>query len=193
VSEIAEQSGINRETLSRLLEHHGYLELKPYGGLQNRRLVTNQAYEAKMGHNVDASVSRVAFLEGYRRAIPFPVFYPEQVQDILWTLDYPSIVATAKAVPKKRDRLRWLMDHHPYLPNEELSSLAGYSLRGVEKARLRVSEGPAEVAQPSTCLILNTAPTKPHPAFGVQYWRSEAGYRTAPDPGLFTAMCSPMG
>lgn len=139
IAEMAEHAGLNRETLACLLEHHGYLELVPFGGRQRRRLVTDRAFAAGLGHNADASRKRVASIEGARRACVFPVFYPEHVSAILWTLDHPGIVRAAPAIPRKRDRLAWLLAHHGYLPTAEVADLSGFSRRGVEKARERLN------------------------------------------------------
>jgi hypothetical protein len=67
----------------------------------------------------------------------FPVIYPEFAAAILWTLDIPGIRATAAEVPSKRDRLRWLLSHHGYLPNAFIAEVAGCTARAVEKARAR--------------------------------------------------------
>lgn len=143
LAEIAEQAGIGRETLACLMEHHGYLELVPYGGVQNRRLVTDQAFHAELGHNADASHTRIAHLEGRHRACIFPVFYPEHVPSILWTLDYEGIVESATTILSKKERLRWLLAEHGHLPDTELARLSGYSRRGIEKMRERETRSPA--------------------------------------------------
>lgn len=142
VAEMAEHAGLNRETLACLLEHHGYLELVPFGGRQRRRLVTDRAFAAGLGHNADASHTRVARVEGARRAGVFPVFYPEHVPAILWTLDHPGIVRAMAAIPRKRDRLAWLLVQHGHLPTAELADLSGFSRRGIEKARERLNTVP---------------------------------------------------
>lgn len=133
--DIATMAGLDRETLVALMEHHGYLELVPYGGTQRRRLVTDRAFHAGLGHTADGSHCRIARLEGIGRAVPFPVFYPKRVPDILWSLDHAGITARAKAIEEKRERMRWLLHHHDYLPDAELAKLSGYSLSGVKKAR----------------------------------------------------------
>jgi hypothetical protein len=69
------------------------------------------------------------------KAVVFPVFYPNKVPSILWSLDYDGIAARAAAIGRKRERMRWLLHHHTYLPDAELAKLSGYSVRGVEKAR----------------------------------------------------------
>jgi hypothetical protein len=135
LQDIAAMAGLQRETLATLMEHHGYLELVPYGGTQRRRLVTKRAFDAGLGHNVDGSRCRIARLEGMSRAAVFPIFYPKKVPDILWSLDHAGMTARAAAIEGKRDRMRWLLNHHGYLPDAELAKLSGYSERGVRKAR----------------------------------------------------------
>lgn len=144
ITEVAAQVGMERETLACLLEHHGYLELVPFGGTQRRRLVTDQAFTAGLGHNVDASHIRIAAVEGKNRAGVFPVFYPEHVSAILWTLDHAGISATAATIKGKRGRLHWLLNNHGHLPTAEIASLSGYSRRGVEKARSPAGVSPSE-------------------------------------------------
>lgn len=140
VRELAERAGVDRETLACALEHHGYLEMVPFGGPNRRRLVTLAAQKAGLGHNPDGSRRHIARLEGRGRASVFPVFYPEYVDSILWTLDFPRIRSAAKAISKKRARLAWLMEHHGYLPNKTIANLAEYSEIGVKVARLRLAE-----------------------------------------------------
>lgn len=135
LQEVAAMVGLERETLAALMEHHGYLELVSYGGSQRRRLVTDRAFHAGLGHNADGSHRRIAHLEGMGRAVVFPVFYPDRVPDILWSLDHAGITARAAAIEGKRERMRWLLHHHDYLPDAELAKLSGYSLIGVKKAR----------------------------------------------------------
>jgi hypothetical protein len=135
VTEIAQQAGMRRETLAALMEHHGYLVLAPYGGTQRRRLVSQRAIAAGMGHNVDASRTRIARLEGYGRAAVFPIFYAECVPDILWTLDLEGIRQVAREKGRKRERLVWLLDKHGYLPDAEVADIAGCTERTVRRAR----------------------------------------------------------
>lgn len=152
VTAIADQAGLARETLACMLEHHGYLEMVPYGGRQSRRLVTDRAYAAGLGHNVDSSATRIARLEGAAKACVFPVFYPEKVPAILWTLDHDGIRREVAAQPSKRHRLTYLLQHHPYLPTNEIAALSGFTRQGVDKRKLH--EGSAapprwkEVPQP---------------------------------------------
>ena len=136
--EMAQSQGIRRSTLVSLLVHHGFLELVPYGGSQSRMLVTETAFHGEFGHNV-LPASRIGRLEGFHRSCIFPVFYPERLPEVLWCLDYEGIKKGVSDQEGKRKRLSWLLSNHPYLPNEELSELAGYSLSGIEKARSRVS------------------------------------------------------
>jgi hypothetical protein len=119
--------------LCALLEHHGYLELAFYGGRQRRRLVTQRAIDAGFGQNIDPSGVRIA-LEGAAKVAAFPVFFPEWVPGILWTLDYAGLREYANTIPSKRDRLHWLLTYHAHLPRKELAALSGYSERGWSKA-----------------------------------------------------------
>lgn len=139
VGEMAECAGVDRETMARALEHHGYLELVPYGGPNRRRLVTRQAERAGLGHNPDGSRRRIGHLEGMAKACVFPVFYPEHLDAILWTLDFEGIQARGAAITNKRERLRWMLDAHPYLPNATIAEWAGCSEIGVRKARARLA------------------------------------------------------
>ena len=133
---IAQQSGIAVATLTALLEHHGFLELVPFGGLQKRRLVTDEAFRAELGHNVTPA-NRIGHLEGFNRAAVFPVFYSEKLADILWCLDFKSIKGAVAALPDKRQRLAWLLEHHGYLPDAEIAHIAGNHRRTVIRARRR--------------------------------------------------------
>jgi hypothetical protein len=135
VKEIALDAGLSRETLACLLEHHGYLELVPYGGRQRRRLVSDAAFQAGVGHNVDASKKRIGWLEGAGKAAVFPVFYPDHVPAILWTLDIEGIRTQAVSIPRKRDRLTWLLSEHGYLPAAEIAFASAYTQRAVEMAK----------------------------------------------------------
>ena len=90
VADVAAMMGLRKETVARLLEHHGYLELAPYGRDHQRRLVTAEAYAAGHGHNVNSSGSRSKRLDGAARSAPFAVFYPEHVASIVWTLGVGS-------------------------------------------------------------------------------------------------------
>lgn len=137
VSQMAETAGVSRAAMAALLEHHGYLELAPYGRDQCRRLVTDQAYRAGLGHNVDASQTRIGKVEGMGTAAVFPVFYPECVPDILWTLNIDGIKAMLHALPSKRSRITYLLRSHGYLPDTEIAALAGCTAHGVRKRRRR--------------------------------------------------------
>lgn len=148
--EMAESAGVDRETLAACLVHHGYLELVPYGGTQNRRLVTDQAFAAGLGHNVDAGRLRIAHVEGRNRAATFPVFYKDEVASFLWTLDLAGIRDRAATIPGKQARLRWVMDHHGYLPNATVATFAGCTSRAVEKARARAEAAESSVASSMT-------------------------------------------
>ena len=133
--EVAEQAGMDRETLARLMEHHGYLELVPYGGRQSRRLVTDAAFHAGWGHNVDPGAIRSPRLDGHASAAVFPVFYPEAVPTILAALDWTGLQRGAGTITNKRARMRWMLTNHRYLPDQAIADVGGFSLRGVKKAR----------------------------------------------------------
>lgn len=135
VQTMADDAGVPREVMSRLLEHHGYLTLAPYGGRQQRRLVSEAAFRGGYGYTVDAAEKRIAHLEGTNRAAPFAVFYPEHIPSILWTLGIDAIREGVAQQPTKRKKLRWLLDHHDYLPSSFIAELTGCSVRGVKKAR----------------------------------------------------------
>ena len=145
LSEIAERTGITKPTLAALLEHHGFLELVPHGGRQNRRLVSDTAFHAGVGHNVMPE-NRIGHLEGYNRAAAFPVFYEERLPDVLSCLNYDGFKDAAAALPTKRARLSWLLTNHGYLPDREIAELAGGSVVGVEKARQRGRKSESMVA-----------------------------------------------
>lgn len=141
LADIAHGAGIHRETLAALMEHHGYLELVYFGGQQRRRLVTDQAFHAGLGHNVFPAHRRIGRLEGMQKVAPFPVFYPEHLEGLLWTLDFTGIRNHVADLARKADRLSWLRLKHPYLPVGELARLSGYSRRGIEKSLGRNSDG----------------------------------------------------
>lgn len=138
VREIAEKQNLRRSTLVSLLVHHGFLELSPYGGTQNRMLVTKTAFDGEFGHNV-LPENRIGHLEGYHRSCVFPVFYPERLTDLLWCLDYDGIKRGVSDQVSKKKQLAWLLKYHPHLPNDELAELASYSLSGIEKARSKAT------------------------------------------------------
>ena len=145
LSEIARQTHMDPPTLTALLEHHGFLELVPYGW-KRRRLVTDTAFHAGVGHNV-VPKNRIGHLEGYGKAMAFPVFYRDRLEEILWSLDFQGIAKVVEGLRSKRKRLAWLLDNHGYLPNREIATLAGCSEIGVKKARAR--------AKVSSCVIVD--------------------------------------
>jgi hypothetical protein len=156
VAALAERAGVPRETMACALEHHGFLQTVPFGGEQRRRLVTDLAFAAGYGHNVDAMRSRSARLDGHHRATVFPVLYAECADAVLWTLDFDGIRQLAAECPTKRQRIAWLLGHHGYLPSVFLAELAGCSERGVRKARGRMeAKVPSQVKEggiPKFCL-----------------------------------------
>lgn len=68
---MAARAGLDVATLTTLLEHHGYLAAVPFGGRQRRRLVTDRAYAAGLGHNPDGARRRLR-AEGAGKPVPFP-------------------------------------------------------------------------------------------------------------------------
>jgi hypothetical protein len=139
VTEIANRLGVNRATLVSLLEHHGYLELAPCGGKQCRYLLSEAALHAGLGHNVNPC-NRIGHLEGYSKAAVFPVFYEDTLDKVLWTLDWVGIKEVVVTLGNKKAKLGYLLDHHQYLPDEEIAGMSGYSRMGVFKARLARGE-----------------------------------------------------
>lgn len=139
INDLVKRSKIARPTLVSLMEHHGLLELVPYGLEQKRRLVTEQAFEAGLGHNVNPA-NRIGHLEGYGKAALFPVFEEDRIEDVLWMLDYAGIRKAVSEQSNKKARLSFLLDQHAYFPDAEIASLAGYSIKGVSKARAKTAE-----------------------------------------------------
>jgi hypothetical protein len=162
MAQIASASGISRDTLAALMEHHGYLELAYVGGRQRRRLVTDAAFHAKVGHNVWPDNQRIGWLEGIGKSAPFPVFYPEEVEGLLWTLNFDGIRQHVGSIRRKPDRLSWLLSAHPYLPVGEVVRLSGYSRRGVEKAMGRRAHGAPEDGPASITPMRTTCGARHH-------------------------------
>jgi hypothetical protein len=158
LGKMAEQGGMTRTVLARLMQHHGYLEMVPYGRSQSRLLVTSQAFAAELGHNVDPGAMKVTRLDSHARTAVFPVFYPEVVYGILWTLDWQGIVDRAAGIRSKKPKLEWLLVHHSHLPDQTLAHLGGYSLRGIKAARGRSEKVHSQVI---------TGPTVRAPAGGL--------------------------
>lgn len=151
LTEMAGKASMARETLCALLEHHGYIETSYFGGQQRRCLVTDQAFQAELGHNVDCSRSR-CFLEGQGKVAVFPVFYEDHFNDIMFTLDHPGIVRTAKEQGKRKAKMAWLMANYDFLPDKEIAEISGYSLIAVKKARAELRrQVENEVAKKPPC------------------------------------------
>lgn len=137
IHEVASRIGVSTETAVRLLIHNGYIESVPFGGRQHRRLLTDQAVRAGIGHNVDPKGRRSTWLDGHQRAAVFPVFYPEHIATIIWTLGWGLIVSAVTTAPTKKAKLAYLLEEHDYLPDSEIAKLAGYKRDGVLRARRR--------------------------------------------------------
>lgn len=135
MAEAANRLDVSQATLSALLEHHMILELVPYGGRQNRRLLSEEAERAGLGHNV-CPWGRVPCIEGMRRSAPFPVIYEDRLKDILWVTDWETIQLKVWQFTSRKQRLEWLVENHRYLPVAEIAALSGYSER-TTKRRLK--------------------------------------------------------
>ncbi|MBP0465863.1 hypothetical protein J5Y09_18195 [Roseomonas sp. PWR1] len=133
LSEIEEETGISRSTLKAAMIHQGYLA-DAYHGRQRRTLVTEAAERAGLGHNVETTGKHSPRISGFARSAPFPVFFADRLDDVLWTLDLGRIAAHCARLADKRRRLEWLVRWHHYLPNDELKRLSGMSQRSVEAA-----------------------------------------------------------
>ena len=132
--DLAERSAIPRRTLEALLEAHGYLETAPFGRDQSRRLLTDRSIAAGIGANVHHRAQKGA-------DTAFPVFFPDTVDAVLWTLDYEGLKDKATTFASRRNCLEWLLDEWDSLPNAELASLSGYSVKAVEKTKRRGKVG----------------------------------------------------
>lgn len=135
ITDLAKLAGFDREAVACAMEHHGFLVLATFGGRNRRRMVSERAEREGLGRNPHGGSTHVAHLEGHAKATPFPVFYAEHIPKILRTLNLPGIRDAAAAIPTKRARLRWLLDHHGYLPSATIAAFAGCSEIGARKAR----------------------------------------------------------
>lgn len=135
LEQVAGRAGMNRATVTALLEHHGLLIMAPCGPAKNRRLATDAAIAQGLGHNVEPGRTRIGAVEGYGKAAPFPVFYADRLADMLWVLDLDGIRTEAAQRKDRAERLWWLLDRHGYLPGAELAAVSGYSLRAVRAAQ----------------------------------------------------------
>ncbi len=135
LTDLAARLGLRRATLIGLMEHHGYIELAPFGRSQSRYLLNDVALRAGIGRNVDGSGNHVAHLEGFGKASPFVIVCDEWVDAIVWTFDLDGIASTTATMAIKRERQAWLLEHHDYLGSPEIAARAGSTQRAVEKAR----------------------------------------------------------
>ncbi|MCW2242912.1 hypothetical protein [Azospirillum canadense] len=138
VSEMAGRWGIANATLRALLDHHGFLETVSYGGTQRRALVPDNVFYAEYGHNVLPGIGKASIGDSNTTTV-FPVFYEEFLENIRWCLDYDGITNAVNMIERKKDRLKYLIGNHGYLPNTEIASLSGYTVNGVSVARARMS------------------------------------------------------
>lgn len=123
----------DRETLTRLLQFHGWIEWAPFGRDRSRWFASDEAVEGDYGQTVDPSEKRSFTIGGPERCFPFPSFYQDKVKDIVWTLGWDTILDHLKTLATKKDRLAWLMTQHSYLPAKTISQLAGVGIATVKR------------------------------------------------------------
>lgn len=125
VTDIAERIETDKETAARLLERAGWLVMAPHGGTQQRRIVPDSVILRGDGDNIRDEKSGQCF----------PVFAPERIENIVWTLGWDKIVAGANMQPTKKAQARWLLDHHSYLPDKTIAQMSGAGLRTIKRIR----------------------------------------------------------
>ena len=135
VSDAARELNIPRQAFVALCDAHGILELRPYGGVQNRRLISTAAMRARLGWNVRPRGLRARGRAMSARCSPFAVFNPERLQDLAWQLDWQGIVRATAALTSRDDRRSFLLTKHAYLPDVVIGDLSGYARTAVQKAR----------------------------------------------------------
>lgn len=130
------------EATRRLLTHHGWLKLAPYGRSQSRTLATEKTVKGGYGQNVDPSEKHSIKISGGRRSFPFPVFRKERLPEVVASLGWPEIISSVSSMERKQERQSWLLHHHTYLPSQTVSELSGTSITTVKRAR-------ADMAKPA--------------------------------------------
>lgn len=145
VADIAARMGMDKETTTRLLEANGWLDLAPYAGGQQRRLVPDAVILKGYGANLTAGL----------HGVPFPVFSPEHVGDIIWSLGWDTITEGVDAQPTKKGKAAWLFSHHGYLPNTAIADLSGAGLRTIKRNR------PSKMAPASNIYRVAPLPESP--------------------------------
>lgn len=143
IAEMAREEGVPPRTLTAQMVHLGYLSLTPYKG-RNRHLVSEQARLAGYGHNVDC-FKLEARGHGYNIDSCFASIVDEKVPEIIQALGFDVIRAEMAALPHKRARLQWMLDHHSHLTGPGIAHFAGCTLVAVRKANAaRKARGASE-------------------------------------------------
>lgn len=135
VADAAARLGIPQDAFRGLCDHHGILELAPYGGQQQRRLVSDKAMAAGLGWNSDPSGVRSARLDGFSKSVVFPVFDTDRLSDLGWILDWEGIKAKVAELATKEARVAFLLEGFPELTDKAVGELAGVSRAGVQRRR----------------------------------------------------------
>lgn len=129
----------SEETTRRLLIHHGWLRLAPYGREQSRSLATEKTIVGGYGQNIDPSGKHSIRLSGGARSFPFPVFWKERLHEVVASLGWSEIISSVSKIEKKRERLSWLLHDYDYLPTPALSELSGMATATVKRAKAAIA------------------------------------------------------
>ncbi|MFT8551786.1 MAG: hypothetical protein ABF739_11965 [Acetobacter okinawensis] len=117
----------------RLLIEHGWLITAPYGRDQARSLATEKTVNGGYGVNIDPSETFKRRPRRKSQSFPFPAFWPDRIKEVVASLQWPQIAEGVSSLPRKQERLAWLMRHHSYLPIATLSNLSGMSPASVKR------------------------------------------------------------
>lgn len=135
---------VSRSAVVALMVHHGYLELVGFGGRQRRHLLTGQAVANQIGHNVHPHSTYSPRVGGVAKAAPFPVIYPEVLEDVTWTFDLERIqarvveIVTASAADTRKQAVVFLLECHSYLPDQTIADWCGVERMTVSRLRKKV-------------------------------------------------------
>lgn len=113
----------DRATLRSLMVAVGHLTYVPR---ERRYLLSAAAIREGVGRNVRP-----------RRGFRFPMFFPESVAMIVRSLEWGHIKERVAALPTESERREHLARWHRPLPVKTLASLAGGSVRTMERALAR--------------------------------------------------------
>lgn len=135
----------SEETTRRLLLHHGWLELAPYGRTQSRSLATEKTIKGGYGQNIDPSGKHSIRLSGGARSFPFPVFWKERLPEVVTSLEWSKIISSVSDFKRKQERLSWLLNGYAYLPTPALSELSGMGTATVKRAKVALNAKPIPI------------------------------------------------